>query len=82
MNGRAELVQDRARAEEMWSALLKTWFPDGLETKGLAMIKVHAKSAEYWTRRAAWWSSCWDCTGRGSGDPDKFPGANEEIELT
>ncbi|MGW4157741.1 pyridoxamine 5'-phosphate oxidase family protein [Micromonospora chersina] len=39
---------DRTRAERLWHPLLKTWFPDGLDTPGLTLIKVHAASAEYW----------------------------------
>jgi general stress protein 26 len=41
-------VHDRAKAEELWSPVLKAWFPDGLDTSGLTLIKVHAESAEYW----------------------------------
>jgi general stress protein 26 len=48
LSGTAEIVRDRAKAEELWNPLLKAWFPDGLETPGLALIKVHAASAEYW----------------------------------
>ena len=44
----AEQVLDRAKAEELWNPLLKAWFPDGLDTPGLALLKVHATSAEYW----------------------------------
>jgi general stress protein 26 len=46
--GAAEIVHDRARAEKYWSPLLRAWFPDELDTPGLALIKVHAQSAEYW----------------------------------
>ena len=46
--GRAEIVHDRAKAEELYSPTLKAWFPDGLETPGLTLVKVHADSAEYW----------------------------------
>ncbi len=48
ITGTAEQVTDRARAEELWNPLLKAWFPDGLDTPGLALLKVHATSAEYW----------------------------------
>lgn len=48
ISGQAEIVHDRAKAEELWNPLLKAWFPDGLETEGLTLIKVHAESAEYW----------------------------------
>jgi general stress protein 26 len=46
--GRAEVVHDRAKAEELYTPTLKAWFPDGLETPGLTLIKIHADSAEYW----------------------------------
>jgi general stress protein 26 len=46
--GTAELVEDRSRAEELWSPLLNAWFEQGLDTPTLALIKVHADSAEYW----------------------------------
>jgi general stress protein 26 len=46
--GAAEQVQDRAKAEELWNPILKAWFPDGLETPNLTLVKVHAESAEYW----------------------------------
>jgi general stress protein 26 len=48
VSGRAEVVHDRAKAAQLWSAPLKVWFPDGLDTPGLSLIKVHADSAEYW----------------------------------
>lgn len=46
--GPAEHVHDRAKSEELWNPLLKAWFPDGLDTKGLTLIKIHAETAEYW----------------------------------
>ena len=48
VSGPAEVVHDRGKAEELWSPMLKAWFPEGLDTPGLTLIKVHAESAEYW----------------------------------
>jgi general stress protein 26 len=48
LSGAAERTDDRAKAQELWSPLLKAWFPDGLETPELTLVKVHAESAEYW----------------------------------
>ncbi|NYF54318.1 pyridoxamine 5'-phosphate oxidase family protein [Micromonospora purpureochromogenes] len=48
VSGTAQESYDRAKAEQLWNPLLKTWFPDGLDTPGLTLIKVHANSAEYW----------------------------------
>ena len=46
--GAASRVDDRAKAEELWNPLLKAWFPDGLETPNLTLLKVHGETAEYW----------------------------------
>ncbi|MGI5519459.1 pyridoxamine 5'-phosphate oxidase family protein [Micromonospora sp. CA-259024] len=48
ISGTATEGFDRARAERLWSPLLTAWFPDGPDTRGLTLIKVHASSAEYW----------------------------------
>ncbi|MFF5178367.1 pyridoxamine 5'-phosphate oxidase family protein [Micromonospora sp. NPDC000316] len=48
VSGTATEGFDRARAEQLWNPVLKVWFPDGLDTPGLTLIKVHASSAEYW----------------------------------
>jgi general stress protein 26 len=46
--GTAQEGWDAARAERLWHPLLATWFPDGPDTPGVTLIKVHAGSAEYW----------------------------------
>lgn len=48
VSGVAEVVHDRAKAEELWNPFVKAWFPDGLETPGLTLLRVRAESAEYW----------------------------------
>ena len=80
---RPTLVHDRAKAEELWSAPLKAWFPDGLDTPTLALIKVDAESAEYWDAPS---SKVVRLIGAAraaiTGDPDKFPSENEEVRLS
>jgi general stress protein 26 len=48
VSGTASAVHDRAKAEQLWNPFYKTYFPDGLDTPGLALIKVQATSAQYW----------------------------------
>ena len=48
ISGRAEVVRDPAKMEELWSPVLKAWFPDGLEDPHLCLLKVSAEQAEYW----------------------------------
>jgi general stress protein 26 len=46
--GTAFLVRDKAKAKELWSEPLRTWFPKGLDDPQLALLKVEMKSAQYW----------------------------------
>jgi general stress protein 26 len=48
VSGTGAVVRDKVKAKELWSPLYKTYFPDGLETPGLILLKVQAKSAQYW----------------------------------
>ena len=48
LSGRAELVRDRQKAEELWNPIYKAWFPDGLEDPNLALLRVRATEGEYW----------------------------------
>ncbi|MFJ6196310.1 pyridoxamine 5'-phosphate oxidase family protein [Micromonospora sp. NPDC092111] len=48
VSGTAQEAYHRARAEELWHPVLRAWFPDGLDTPGLTLLRVHAGAAEYW----------------------------------
>lgn len=48
IEGVAELVRDKGRFQEHWTQELDEWFKDGVETRGVVMIKVHATRAHYW----------------------------------
>lgn len=46
--GRAEVVADQAKMAELWNPALEAWFPQGLDTPGIALIKVDPTTAHYW----------------------------------
>ena len=46
--GNPELSFDKAKMKELWTPILKTWFPQGLETPDIALVKVTPRSAHYW----------------------------------
>jgi len=48
VSGRATLVRDHKKLEELWNPLYKTWFPKGLEDPELALLKISVSQAEYW----------------------------------
>ena len=46
--GRADVVKDRAKIEELWSPIYKAWFPEGLDDPHVCLLRVHVEDAEYW----------------------------------
>lgn len=48
VSGTAELVNDRAKMEALWSPIYKAYFPKGLDDPSLRLLKIHAEKAEYW----------------------------------
>lgn len=46
--GTAEVVEDPAKARQLWNQAVEAWFPDGPETPGLVLLHVKSDSAEYW----------------------------------
>jgi general stress protein 26 len=48
IEGEAEVVEDRRAKEEHWVSELERWWPEGPQTPGLSLLKVHAKRIHYW----------------------------------
>ncbi len=46
--GRAEVIEDPAKAQQLWNPVVKAWFPEGPTTPGLVLIRVESESAQYW----------------------------------
>ncbi|WP_159952423.1 pyridoxamine 5'-phosphate oxidase family protein [Rhizobium sp. 18065] len=48
VEGSASLIEDKSAFADHWTKDLDRYFPEGIETPGVVMIKVHAKSIRYW----------------------------------
>lgn len=48
VEGEADLIKDKAIFKKHWTPDLDDWFKDGIDTKGMVMIKVSATRAHYW----------------------------------
>ena len=48
VSGRATVVHDRARVDELWNRFAEAWFPDGPDDPHLALIRVDVERAQYW----------------------------------
>lgn len=49
--GRAQVVHDRTKMDELYTPSLTIWFEDGLETPGIALLRVTPVEAEFWEPR-------------------------------
>jgi general stress protein 26 len=48
VEGTGELIRNKARFAEHWRDELKRWWPQGIDTPGLTLIKVRADRVHYW----------------------------------
>ena len=48
IEGKADLIRDKAAFAEHWVEDLERWFAQGIDTPGLLLIKVHAQRLHYW----------------------------------
>lgn len=48
ISGRASVIDDRSKEEQLWNPAYRAWFPNGLDDPDLTLIKVDMDGAEYW----------------------------------
>lgn len=48
VNGEAEIIFDRDMIDELWSPVLKAWFPGGKDDPNISIVKVKPSNAYYW----------------------------------
>ena len=48
ISGHGEVVTERARIESSWTPFARPWFPDGVDSTNLALLKFVPHVAEYW----------------------------------
>ena len=48
VEGRATLIRDKAAFREHWTPELDKWFDQGIDTPGIALIRVDAERIHYW----------------------------------
>lgn len=48
LDGEAELVEDVAKAKQLWNPFVEAWLPQGPEDPSVVLIKVNGHTAEYW----------------------------------
>ena len=48
IDGDARMVDDSAKAKELWNSFVEAWLPQGPDDPSVVLIKVDAHTAEYW----------------------------------
>lgn len=46
--GTAAIVEDRKKAEELWSSFVKVWFPEGIDDPNLSLVRFSPREGFYW----------------------------------
>ena len=46
--GTGEVIDDNAKAKELWNQWVAAWMPQGPDDPSVVLIKVHVETAEYW----------------------------------
>jgi general stress protein 26 len=81
LSGRARLVDDRAKAEQLWSVFYRAWFPGGLDDPDLVLIKVEVDRAEYWDSPDSTVVQLYGLAKAMLTGERPDPGAHEKLEL-
>ncbi|QCR38336.1 pyridoxamine 5'-phosphate oxidase family protein [Nissabacter sp. SGAir0207] len=48
IEGTSELIRDKETLKEYWTPDVEKWFPEGIDTPDLLLIKVSAQRLTYW----------------------------------
>jgi general stress protein 26 len=46
-------VLDREHIKELWSPMMKAWFPEGLDSQDLVLLRVELQDVEYWANASS-----------------------------
>ncbi len=48
VKGTASVVTDKHKITELWSPMVKAWFPAGADDQALALLRIETSEASYW----------------------------------
>jgi general stress protein 26 len=59
LSGKARVVEDSQKLNELWTEGLRVWFPNGPSDPEIAILAVDAERATYWTDAASMATYAW-----------------------
>lgn len=48
VTGKAQIVKDRQKIDELWNSMVKAWFPEGKDDRQISLLKIIPQDAYYW----------------------------------
>ena len=83
VSGRAAIVQDQARKDDLFTPMAKAWFPLGATDPDLALLKVDIGHAEYWNVTESKMVQLAKMAKAAiTGEPPKDMGEHKELHLS
>lgn len=79
--GRGRIVHDRAKLEQHWSSAVDAWLPDGIDTPGVALLKVEAESVQYWEASGGPVKAVFELLKTRGTDEQPDIGQSKKVEL-
>ncbi len=80
--GRAQLVHDQKKMKELWKPMYKAWFPQGLNTPHICLIRVSVDYAEFWDTRSSAMVHLIGFAKSLTTGQRYHPGTHEKLDLT
>ena len=81
VSGKAEFVDDKAKLKELWTPMLKIFFPKGLEDPDLTLMKVTANYGEYWDSPSSKMVQLYAMAKAAATKNPKALGENEKVDI-
>ena len=80
ITGRGELIDNRAKLEELWSDFYKAYFPGGIDDPNIQLIRIDTHGAELWESGGKLASAFALAKGLVTGERGDL-GTNETVSL-
>ena len=80
-SGIAYEVFDRAHMIRLWTPMMKAWFPQGIETTDLVLLRVELQDVEYWETPSSPVTKVAGFIKSMVGEKSYTPGHHEKVNL-
>lgn len=81
ITGRAELVREKSKIEELWKPEFRAWFPKGTDEPDIALLRLGIEKAEYWDSPSSTVANVVSFVAAIIKGERANPGENKKIDL-